>query len=52
MDDAFLVEYPAKAAMLRMLSMPSDQAIAAHRSAALLDSRLIATQPGSPSLGG
>jgi uncharacterized protein (DUF1330 family) len=43
-DDAILVEYPSRAAFLKMLSDPAYQAAAPHRRAALIDSRLIATQ--------
>ena len=42
-DDAVLVEYPTRAAFLKMLSEPAYQAVVPHRSAALMDSRLIAT---------
>ena len=42
-DDAVLVEYPSRAAFLKMLSEPTYQAAVPHRSAALMDSRLIAT---------
>jgi uncharacterized protein (DUF1330 family) len=42
-DTAILVRYPSKAAFLAMVSKPEYQAIAFHRSAALEDSRLIAT---------
>lgn len=44
-DDAVLVEYPSQQAFLRMLAMPDYQASALHRTAALEDSRLIATRP-------
>lgn len=44
-DEAFLVEYPNRQALLDMLAHPEYQAIAPHRTAALADSRLIATQP-------
>jgi uncharacterized protein (DUF1330 family) len=43
-DDAILVEYPSRAAFLEMVSSPAYQAVAPHRTAALLDSRLIATK--------
>jgi len=44
-DDAVLVEYPSRAAFLRMISQPEYQAVAPHRTAALEDSRLIVTAP-------
>jgi uncharacterized protein (DUF1330 family) len=50
-DDAFMVEYPNRAAMLKMLSTPDYLAVVPHRTAALLDSRLIATQPRVSALG-
>jgi uncharacterized protein (DUF1330 family) len=43
-DDALLVEYPSRKAFVEMVSQPEYQAIAAHRTAALEDSRLIATR--------
>jgi uncharacterized protein (DUF1330 family) len=46
-DDAILVEYPSRKAFLEMVARPAYQAIAVHRSAALADSRLIATR-GAP----
>jgi len=42
-DDAVLVEYPSRKAFLTMVSQPEYQATVPHRSAALEDSRLIAT---------
>lgn len=45
-DEAILVEYPSRAAMLQMLGDEAYQAIVHHRRAALLDSRLIATAGG------
>lgn len=42
-DDAVLVEYPSRKAFLTMVSQPEYQAAVPHRSAALEDSRLIAT---------
>ena len=42
-DDAILVEYPSRAAFLGMVSRPQYQQVAVHRTAALEDSRLIAT---------
>lgn len=43
-DDAVLVEYPSRKAFLAMIAMPEYQAAAVHRTAALEDSRLIATR--------
>jgi uncharacterized protein (DUF1330 family) len=43
-DDVVLVEYPSPRAFLRMISMPDYQAAAVHRTAALADSRLVATR--------
>ena len=42
-DDAVLVEYPSRKAFVEMVSKPEYLAVAAHRTAALEDSRLIAT---------
>jgi uncharacterized protein (DUF1330 family) len=42
---ALLVRYPSKRAFLEMVSSPEYLAIAMHRTAALEDSRLIATVP-------
>lgn len=42
-DNAFLVQYPSKEAFLDMIGNPDYQAITIHRTAALQDSRLIAT---------
>lgn len=42
-DEAVLVEYPSRNAFLAMVSQPDYQAAAIHRTAALSDSRLIAT---------
>jgi uncharacterized protein (DUF1330 family) len=42
-DDAVLVEYPSRKAFFEMVSQPEYQAVAPHRTAALEDSRLIAT---------
>ena len=49
-DDAVLVEYPSRKAFLAMIGLPDYQAAAVHRTAALEDSRLIAThaQTGPP----
>jgi uncharacterized protein (DUF1330 family) len=49
-DDAILVEYPSRAAFLRMVAMPDYRASAVHRSAALADSRLIATRAAAGGL--
>ncbi len=46
-DKAFLVEYPNRKAFVDMVAHPDYRVIAPHRTAALLDSRLIATQPES-----
>jgi uncharacterized protein (DUF1330 family) len=43
-DDAVLVQYPSRQAFLEMIAQPEYQAAAPHRSAALEDSRLIATR--------
>jgi len=43
-DDAILVQYPSRQAFLAMVSRPAYQRIAPHRTAALADSRLIATE--------
>ena len=42
---ALLVRYPSKRAFLEMVGNPAYQAITVHRTAALEDSRLIATVP-------
>lgn len=42
---ALLVSYPSKQAFIDMVSSPDYQAITVHRTAALEDSRLIATLP-------
>jgi uncharacterized protein (DUF1330 family) len=42
-DDVVLVEYPSRSAFVGMISSPAYQAAAPHRTAALLDSRLIAS---------
>ncbi len=47
-DEIVLVEYPSRRAFLEMVTSPAYQAIARHRSAALLDSRLIETQTRQP----
>jgi uncharacterized protein (DUF1330 family) len=47
-DSALLVRYPSKAAFIAMVSDPAYQAITVHRTAALEDSRLIATAPATP----
>jgi len=46
-DDAVLVEYPSRDAFIEMTSSPAYQAIMHHRTAALADSRLIATTAAS-----
>jgi uncharacterized protein (DUF1330 family) len=46
-DDAILVEYPSRKAFVEMVSKPEYLAAAAHRTAALEDSRLIATTAGA-----
>jgi len=43
-DDAILVEYPSREAFVKMVTSPQYVEVATHRTAALLDSRLIATQ--------
>jgi uncharacterized protein (DUF1330 family) len=47
-DLALLVRYPSKEAFIAMVSDPAYQAITLHRTAALEDSRLIATAPTTP----
>ena len=42
-DQAILVEYPSRTAFVEMTTSEAYQAISRHRSAALADSRLIAT---------
>jgi uncharacterized protein (DUF1330 family) len=42
-DDAILVEYPSRQAFLDMTTSEAYQAVAHHRTAALADSRLVAT---------
>jgi uncharacterized protein (DUF1330 family) len=42
-DEAILVEYPSRAAFLQMVTSADYQKIVEHRTAALADSRLIAT---------
>jgi len=46
-DQAILVEYPSRKAFFTMVTSPEYRAIAHHRTAALADSRLIATS-GTP----
>ncbi|MDH4105996.1 MAG: DUF1330 domain-containing protein [Gammaproteobacteria bacterium] len=46
-DDALLVEYPSREAFLKMIASPDYRAITIHRTAALEDSRLIATLPAT-----
>jgi len=43
-DEVLLVEYPSAEAFMAMVRLPAYQAITHHRTAALEDSRLIATQ--------
>lgn len=43
-DDAVLVEYPSRKAFFEMITQPEYQAAVPHRTAALADSRLIATR--------
>jgi uncharacterized protein (DUF1330 family) len=50
-DDALLVEYPSRKAFIEMVSQPEYLAAAPHRTAALEDSRLIATTTGASLLG-
>ncbi len=50
-DDAILAEYPSGQAFIDMVSSPDYQAISFHRTAALADSRLIATRTGLDLLG-
>ena len=50
-DDAVLVEYPSRKAFLQMVASPEYQEVARHRTAALDDSRLIATTTASNLLG-
>jgi hypothetical protein len=47
-DLALLVRYPSKVAFLALVSNPDYQNITVHRTAALEDSRLIATAPTTP----
>lgn len=42
-DDAILVQYPSRKVFLAMVSRPDYRKAAMHRTAALADSRLIAT---------
>jgi uncharacterized protein (DUF1330 family) len=51
-DDAVLVEYPSRKAFLDMIARPDYQAASVHRSAALEDSRLVATRSRLDRLGG
>jgi uncharacterized protein (DUF1330 family) len=46
-DDVLLVEYPSRQAFLEMVDRHDYQTAAVHRTAALEDSRLIATRPNS-----
>lgn len=47
-DEVLLVKYPSPEAFIQMLSMPDYQAATVHRTAALRDSRLIATLEANP----
>lgn len=49
-DDAILVEYPSRKAFLSMVTRLEYQRIMIHRTAALADSRLIATETGAGGL--
>ena len=49
--DAVLVEYPSRKAFLAMIALPDYQAAVLHRTAALEDSRLIATRAQAGRLG-
>ena len=51
-DDAVLVQYPSPQAFLQMVAQPEYLAAAPHRSAALADSRLIATRTVATLLNG
>lgn len=51
-DDAILVQYPSRNAFLEMVAQPEYQAAAVHRTAALADSRLIATATVTSAFGG
>jgi uncharacterized protein (DUF1330 family) len=51
-DDAVLVEYPSRQAFMEMVARPEYQQCAVHRTAALADSRLIATLTTASGLGG
>jgi uncharacterized protein (DUF1330 family) len=46
-DNVVLVEYPSRKKFIEMVSQPEYLAAAPHRTAALEDSRLIATSPGA-----
>jgi uncharacterized protein (DUF1330 family) len=45
-DEFVLVRYPSRQAFVEMISDPEYQNVVHHRTAALADSRLIATKPG------
>jgi uncharacterized protein (DUF1330 family) len=51
-DDVVLVEYPSRRKFIEMVSQPEYQAAAPHRTAALADSRLIATSTAANLLSG
>lgn len=50
-DDAVLVEYPSRQAFMEMVAKPDYRQCAVHRTAALADSRLIATVTTASGLG-
>jgi len=47
-DEAILVEYPSRSAFVSMVTNEAYQQISEHRTAALADSRLIATSKAIP----
>lgn len=49
-DEVLLVEYPTRGHLIEMVTSPEYQAIAPHRTAALADSRLIATTSAATTL--
>jgi uncharacterized protein (DUF1330 family) len=50
-DDIFLVQYPSRSAFLQMIASDAYRAINFHRSAALQNSRLIATRAAAQKIG-
>ena len=50
-DTVVLVEYPSKQAFAEMIGQPEYQAVSPHRTAALADSRLVATEAQANALG-